>query len=50
MSSEYQPKFNRMSLNVLMLASAALIVNYVTKQVVHLTIHNPEGPNCWQSY
>ncbi|MFT7109507.1 MAG: hypothetical protein ACI843_001169 [Psychrobacter glaciei] len=26
MSNEYQPKFNRMSLNVLMLASAALIV------------------------
>jgi hypothetical protein len=26
MSTEYQPKFNRMSLNVLMLASAALIV------------------------
>lgn len=26
MSSEYQPKFNRMSLNVLMVASAALIV------------------------
>ena len=42
MSSEYQPKFNRMSLNVLMLASAALIV--IFGQSARQMNHKPLPP------
>lgn len=42
MSNEYQPKFNRMSLNVLMLASAALIV--IFGQSARQMDHKPLPP------
>jgi hypothetical protein len=62
MSSEYQPKFNRMSLNVLMLASAALIVIFgqSARQMNHKPLppapkldisiwHSDSGAKVWYS-